>query len=182
MSVIPVACQISPHNRVSMDTVAESGPAKRGIGKRIGLTAVILAFLLFPAAGLIFFWTDMHNRIRKESEPFARESMEKYFATWEPADVLLTADSTLSEEFIEDSSPEWEATLGPLKSIDSMRATDSWVKEREEKKQAWQHVTWDVEATFEKGKADIEWQVTRPFALDSWVVESVTITPVSSGA
>ncbi len=165
-----------------MDMVAEAPPAKIGLAKRIWLTVVILAFFLFPAGGLIYFWNDMHNRIREESRPFATESMETYFASWEPGDLLVIADSALSEEKIEDSSPQWAAQLGALKSIDSMRATDSWVKSRDDKNQAWQHVTWDVEATFEKGKADVEWQVTRPFALDAWVVESVTITPVSSGA
>jgi hypothetical protein len=133
-------------------------------------------FLLFPAAGLVWFWKDAHDRVRSSAVPIGRDLVTGVLSTWDPKTLTdeWTADLRASE------APQmighWKTRYGKLLKLGPLEATKSWAGAKEADGQVWQFVEIGGQADFERAYAvPVRARIARRTLSPEWRLDALQV-------
>jgi hypothetical protein len=150
-------------------------PTKGQSGNKTML-AIIAVFVLFPIVGLGWAWFDAQGRVSRSADPFLRAELVGILGQPNKARLTELATFRFPPERQANFWKDVEADHGKLISLESLRLDKMRAGEDDrDKGQVWQFISFDAEATFEKGNATIHGVAARRTLAPDWRIDAIGV-------
>lgn len=143
------------------------------MAKRLGILALILFFLGFPVAGLLYFWNDAHKKVEASALTFANTTLDPAVKAWDYAALDAVSLKSMRDDMPEAAFNEHKARIGPPKGEIIWTVDKSWANEEEG--EVWQFATVVGRGTFERKGATITATLGRRTLVPKWRIRSLQI-------
>ncbi|MCA0360396.1 MAG: hypothetical protein LCH41_05015 [Armatimonadetes bacterium] len=132
-------------------------------------------FLLFPLAGVLWFWMDGHGRIRGEAAEFGEERVILAFEQMSEEKWLEISTPDYADELRKGDFGEMKSTLGKLRSHTAMTANQTRAREIDDKGVILAEI--EFKGEFEKRPATIHLTILRNSLESDWFVDDIQVKP-----
>lgn len=137
---------------------------------KIILTAILLFFLGFPLAGVMFFWKDMQRKVQGSAHQFVDDVGTQVLQTWDHELLLDEGTTTLKAGLPPETFAKWKAEFGTFESLGQAEAKETWAKPKND--MMWQYTRFEVPVEFSTGPATLFTTVTRKTVGPRWRFET----------
>lgn len=141
--------------------------------KKWQLAGILLFFLGFPFFGLLFFWSDVHGRIKRDAEPAAFDIVTPILTHWQPRSIESFQSPYTADVPLPAMLEDYDKRLGAMQELGRPEDSRTWTTERDQ--QVWQFAEFTYDPTFERQQADVIVVVSRPYLDTEWKLESLRI-------
>lgn len=146
-------------------------PAEKSTS-RLGLTLLLCFFLGLPAAGIFYFWNDVHAKIEKNSEVQGR-SLAEDSLSGSMDEVKKLCSMPFAQRLDDSFFAKERPSLGKFVRLKEANHIKSWAAPRDD--QMWQFVRYQGEAEFSTGAKKLEWVVTRLYINPDWHLDEMKL-------
>lgn len=133
-------------------------------------------FLLFPAAGLLWFWKDAHDRVRASAVPIGTELVTGVLTTWDAETLSEEGTEALRASEAPKRIAHWKLRYGKLLKLGRLSATKSWAGAKEADGQVWQFVELSGQADFQRAYAvPLQARIARRTLSPEWRLDALQV-------
>jgi hypothetical protein len=138
---------------------------------KLGLALMGAFMVVFPAAGLLYFWRDAHLRVERSGLAYVRTEVRAVLENWDK--TKLAEDGTLALRQ-SDGPRRFEAAqaeLGALRALGPWNVERVWAGSRDD--MVWQFVRAKASAEYANGQATVVVTVARRTMAPEWRIENL---------
>lgn len=143
--------------------------------KFLSVMGILLFFLGFPAFGLMYFWNDMHSKIRNNADGPVRVLASTAMSKWDYEFIGRNLGPEADIDKVDVNITDWKKKYGALKVLHPGTSPKTWAHEY--KDQVWQFARYDYPAEFEKGEATVRFTGTRLYLSEQWKIADIEVLP-----
>ncbi|MDI9635059.1 hypothetical protein QPK87_31165 [Kamptonema cortianum] len=135
----------------------------------------LVFFLATPLLGVLWFWSDGHNRLKNEASRFAETRLRVAMTTWEQDLWFDISTPTFADQVRTGQVRSWSDRFGSLQEMS--RVTAEKTRAREESDQGVLYAEISFQAKCAKGTADVMATITRKSIETDWYVLTMDMRP-----
>ena len=138
---------------------------------KLGLKLMGAFMVVFPAAGLLYFWRDAHLRVEKSGMAYVGSEVRAVLEAWDKTKLQEDGTLALRQSDVPSRFEAAGAKLGALRSLGPWTVERVWAGSRDD--MVWQFVRARAGAEYANGQATVVVTVARRTMAPEWRIESL---------